>query len=133
MNPTLAKRIVTIQSIASSTTCARPAITAYASWNVAETQIGSHPVHGGTAKSADGVGAITLDDFARSNGVEGVGVIKIDTDGHELDVLQGAPQLVSTIRRTIVFELGRYLMAERGVTLASYWDYIARFLPTPAR
>lgn len=126
LNPTLAKRIVAIQSFVSSTTSARPELTAYASWNVAETKIGSHPIHGGTLKSTDGVEAITLDDFARSNAVERVSVIKIDTDGHELDVLQGATHLLSSMRPTVVFELGRYLMAERGVSFASYWDYFAR-------
>jgi FkbM family methyltransferase len=40
----------------------------------------------------------TLDRWAAENGVEGVDLIKLDTQGSELDILRGAPRTLSSVR-----------------------------------
>jgi len=40
------------------------------------------------------VSITTLDSFARSNGIDEIQLLKIDTEGHELEVLKGATQLL---------------------------------------
>jgi FkbM family methyltransferase len=56
----------------------------------------------GTPKA---VSASTLDSFCISAGVNRIDVLKIDTEGHDIDVLQGAERLLSEHRiRFVYFE-----------------------------
>jgi FkbM family methyltransferase len=41
-------------------------------------------------------------------------VIKIDADGHELDVLEGARETLRDRRPVVLFEIGDYLLKEWG-------------------
>jgi methyltransferase FkbM-like protein len=79
-----------------------------------------HPVHLGTATSAEGVGTITLDDLAAAHGLARVDLIKIDTDGHELEVLKGAVRILKELRPAVIFEVGIYVMEERGIGFRHY-------------
>ncbi len=127
LNPELAKRIVPVQTFVSSSTSSRPAIRAYASWKVAggvsET---GHLVHGGTEKPAEGIGAIALDDFCEQHKIQGLDFVKIDTDGHEMEVLKGAVNVISRFRPVIIFEIGQYVMDERGISFSDYLEFFGR-------
>jgi FkbM family methyltransferase len=125
LNPTLAARVTAIQSFVSSSPSARVPRKVYSSWKVSGARTGdTHKVHLGTAMDAEGVGAISLDTFCEENTVQRLDLIKIDTDGHELGVLQGARSTIARLRPTIVFEVGLYLLEERGVT---FDDYLSLF------
>lgn len=124
LNPELAKRIVAIQSFVSSSTSEEPGIEAYASWKVGGTVKGvKHQVHGGIAKSTDGIGAVSLDDFCEQNEIKRLDFIKIDTDGHELEVLKGAKKVISKFNPVIIFEVGIYVMEERNIDFSDYLEF----------
>jgi len=126
LNPELANRIVAIQSFVSSETSGEANIKAYASWKVGGSDdSGKHLIHGGTVKPAQGIGAISLDDFCEQNNIEKLDFIKIDTDGHELEVLKGAQKIIGKFKPAIIFEIGIYLLQERGVDFSDYLKFFA--------
>lgn len=127
LNPQLAERIQTIQTFVTSPEKKDETIIAYSSWKIdgsrAEKQ---HPIHGGTNMSTEGVGAITLDDFCEKENIQRIDFVKIDTDGHEPDVFAGAKNTVSKFRPKIIFEIGLYVMKERGIEFSFYNDYFTQ-------
>lgn len=124
LNPELAKRIVAIQSFVSSSTSEEPNIKAYASWKVGGTvESVKHRVHGGIEKSAERIGAVCLDDFCEQNEIKRLGFIKIDTDGHEFEVLKGAKKVINEFSPIIIFEIGIYLMDERSIVFSDYLKF----------
>ncbi|MBN2137214.1 MAG: FkbM family methyltransferase [Sedimentisphaerales bacterium] len=126
LNPELGRRVVAVKSFVSSQTCVETDIKAYASWKVGGAADESrHSVHGGTAKSTEGVGAVSLDDFCEKEGIERLDFIKIDTDGHELEVLRGAAKVIGRFKPAVIFEVGLYILAERDVDFAEYLKFFA--------
>jgi len=126
LNPELANRIVAIQSFVSSTTSREADIKAYASWKVGGSEdSGKHQIHRGTVKPAQGIGSVSLDDFCEQNEIKRLDFIKIDTDGHELEVLKGAQKVISRFKPAIIFEIGIYLMRERNIDFSDYLKFFA--------
>ena len=124
LNSGLAERIVAVQSFVSSSTSQKPDIKAYASWKVGGTVEGvRHRIHGGVGKSAEGVAAVSLDDFCEQEKIERLDFIKIDTDGHELEVLKGGEKVIGRFNPPIIFELGIYAMNERGIDFSDYLEF----------
>jgi len=120
LNPELAKNIVATQLFVSDSTDATD-LEAYASWRVSGgSGEPTHRVHGGTTKPTEGIGAVTLDAFCVERGLDRLDLIKIDTDGHELEVLRGAREVLRTYRPVVVFEIGLYLLADRNVDFRDY-------------
>lgn len=129
LNPELAKRIEIINSFVSATTTQNANIKAFSSWKVnGEKETGEiHPVHLGTSKSAEGVGSITLNDFCKQASLTKINLIKIDTDGHEYEVLQGAKECIAQFRPKIIFEVGQYVMKEKKIDFNFYLNYFSGF------
>ncbi|MGP8216991.1 MAG: FkbM family methyltransferase [Bacteroidia bacterium] len=124
LNPSLASRIEVINSFLSATSTANANIKAYSSWKVNDEKAPDmHPEHLGAAKSTEGVGAMTLDDFCKSRQLQRLDFIKIDTDGHEYEILQGARETISKYRPQIIFEIGIYVMTEKGIDFTFYSNY----------
>lgn len=116
LNPELAARIYPVACFLSNKNEEHPQLTAYASWRVDGRSLpGKHPLHGGNSMPTEGVPAIRLDDWVRQQGLEKIDLIKIDTDGHEFEVLDGARETVARFRPTVIFEASRYQMQENGV------------------
>jgi FkbM family methyltransferase len=121
LNPELAKRVTANQVFVSSQSSDQPNLQAYSSWKVnGKARTKTHPVHGGTLQSADNIPAITLDDYCVKQGLKRVDFIKIDTDGHELEVLRGARHTIAKHHPAIIFEVGAYVMKERGIMFDHY-------------
>ena len=128
LNPELAQRIIPVQTFVSATEEQDPSLVAYASWKVDGTRSpDDHRIHLGTPKDATGVGSITLDAYVNQKHIMRLDFIKIDTDGHEWDVLEGASQTIVAFRPVVVFEVGEYVMKERGITFESYLTYFEGF------
>lgn len=123
LNPDLKDRIQIINSFVSCDTLVKPQITAYSSWKIDGKNEEHHPVHLGTAKSTEGVGSLTLDQFCSSNQPEKINLIKIDTDGHEFEVFQGAKSTITKYRPVVIFEVGKYVMQEKNINFQFYLDY----------
>jgi FkbM family methyltransferase len=120
LNPLLATRITVIQSFVTDTPGAHPT-SVYSSWKVAgPSSTGTHPLHGGSLHSAEGAGAITIDQFVASQNISRLSLIKIDTDGYELDVLRGATETLQKLKPIIIAEVGLYILKEHGATVADF-------------
>jgi FkbM family methyltransferase len=127
LNPELAQRITPVQVFVSDRTRTDHGMHAYASWKVDGSAVEKHPVHGGTIKAADLIPAITLDDFCLKHAVPRVDLIKIDTDGHEFEVLTGAHGTLENHLPYLIFEMGLYVLKEQHLTFAQYFDYLSAF------
>lgn len=124
LNPVLSSRIKVYNTFVSSRSTAIAELKAFSSWDVSgRRKENLHPIHLGEEKSTDGVGAISLDDFCNQNKLTRVDLIKIDTDGHEPEVLQGAKEIISKFRPYIIFEIGMYIMEEKGIDFLFYVNY----------
>ena len=124
LNPELAERIVSIQSFVSSKMFGEHYVKAYASWKVAGTVEGErHPIHSGIVKTADGIGAVSVDDFCEQNQIARLDFIKIDTDGYEFEVLSGAKKTIAKFRPAVIFEVGMYVMEEKHIDFSVYLQF----------
>ena len=124
LNREIAEVIVPVNSFVSCKEKKPESIKAFSSWKI-DKKIGDdqHPVHGGRAMSSEGVPTTTLDDFVKDQKLDRVDFIKIDTDGHEFEVLSGALQLIQDFQPLIIFELGQYVMEERGISFMDYKQF----------
>lgn len=127
LNPELAKHVTVINSFVSETSSEKPEIIAYSSWKVnGERGQNDHPVHLGTPKAAEGVPAISLNDFAEIQKIDKIDFIKIDTDGHEYEVFKGADKAIAKYRPRIIFEIGLYVMDEKKIDFDFYYNYFKK-------
>jgi len=60
--------------------------------------------------------ATTLDAFVRTWSIERVDLIKVDVEGAEFEVLQGADHVLRTFRPRVILELSDVLQADRGMS-----------------
>jgi FkbM family methyltransferase len=123
LNPQLAPRVEPVQTFLSSAASRAVVPEPYASWRIDELAGERHPVHLGEVKSATEQ-VTTIDEFIAQRGLARLDLIKIDTDGHELEVLRGASQSLSAHRPSLVFEVGPYLLEERGVRFEEYEELL---------
>ena len=113
INPELSRRIEAMQTmlVAAPDTALEP--TVYASWPL-RSPSDAHHLHLGVALSTEGANISTFDDAVAAAGLDRVDLIKLDVDGHELDVLRGARTTLTQYHPTIVMELTSYTLEERG-------------------
>ncbi len=121
LNPELAKRIKLNQCFIYSSIEDEPELEAFSSWMLTGNEK-RHSVHQGIAKSAENIAAITLDYFVEQKGVTQLDLIKIDTDGYELEVLKGAKKLLLNLKPKVIFEIGQYIMKEKNISFADYFS-----------
>lgn len=128
LNPLLAERVEVIQAFLSDAATPHHELKAYASWKVGGAKDGAarHPIHCGGLKTIAGVPVTTLDEFCAGRKLAPIGLIKIDTDGHEHKVLEGARQVIAKHRPHVIFEVGQYVMEEGGITFEWYLEYFDR-------
>ena len=127
LNPQLANRITAVQLFLSGETRADHHLEAYSSWKVDGKSSDIHPLHGGMLKSAESVPAVTLDDYCLEHEIQHIDLIKIDTDGHELQVLAGARRIIEQCLPYIIFEIGLYVLKEHKVEFQQYYSYLTNF------
>lgn len=128
LNPKLAERILLINCFVSEEIKDTSDMKAFSSWklNGDESQE-THPIHCGTVKSSEGVGSITLDTFCINNNITKLDFIKIDTEGYEHNVLNGAKEIISKYRPQIIIELGLYAMKEKNIDFSFYSNYFNKY------
>lgn len=126
LNPDLGQRITILQALLGSATSNRDSMVAYSSWSLdGSNSSASHQIHGGSAQPTTDASSMTLDEACESLGIQRVDLIKIDTDGYEYEILQGAEKTIARFRPTIVFEIGLYLLKEHDIDIAKIFDFFA--------
>lgn len=124
LNPSLKDRVTAIQCFlgASASADTPPAI--YSSWPL--TKAGDlHKVHLGASMTTGQATTQRLDDIIDAHNIMRVDVVKMDVDGFECDVLDGASLMMERDRPTFIVELAPYVLEERGSSLKAILD---RFL-----
>ena len=98
---------------------------AYSSWRIDDLSGTRHPMHMGLPGDTTDT-TLTIDDFVRREKIRRVDYIKIDTDGHELDVLNGAIETLVGCKPIVVFELSTYMLREKGQLFSDYISVLDR-------
>lgn len=136
LNPALAARVVVNSCFVGSSSGVTQEAQAYASWRVDGPAAGdAHDTHFGV-KMASTTTRTSLDDYVAARQIPKVHLIKIDTDGHEFEVLAGAQKLMATSRPRIILEMCPYLLEEKGLTLKDYTEVLGagyRMTTLPSR
>lgn len=112
LNPDLGKR-VTAEKLMLLSEGQMPPDFIYSSWNLsAQVDDQTHPSHMGRLMATDSVSGITLDRYFE-NRPNRINLIKLDVDGYELVVLQGARSLLQRDRPEILLEMAPHVQEER--------------------
>ena len=127
LNSELAKRIMPFQLFLSDKTKKNHQIQAYSSWKIDGTASNTHSVHGGIIQPAELIPAITVDEFCTKNEINRLDLIKIDTDGHELQILEGSRKTIEKYKPYVIFEVGLYIIEEYDITFEQYLNYFSSF------
>jgi FkbM family methyltransferase len=108
LNPDLALRVVPVQAmlVASGEDTLDAEI--FSSWPL-EQAADLHEIHKGRLKSTAGAVAVPLDSWVATSNLSRIDFIKIDVDGHEPSVFQGARETLARYRPTILLEMAPYL------------------------
>ena len=134
LNPTLAQRVNAIQALLVGKAEEPKPAAIPSSWSLVAPSLREniHPVHKGTYNSLSGATAIQLDQWVEENNIHRLDFVKIDVDGFEIDVLEGAKQTLERFRPRIMMEFAPYVFQERGrrfnelITLLRQGGYHAR-------
>lgn len=66
----------------------------------------------------------TIDEFCRKNRIKRLDCIKIDTDGFDFEIVQGAIDTLEKFNPWVILEIYAPTLAERGYTLQDMTDWI---------
>jgi len=77
------------------------------------------------------VPCITLDDFVSENDLRTVDLIKIDVEGAELEVIQGAANILQSKYPTLIIELSEGIQASRGYSTPAFNQMMSDFGYSP--
>jgi FkbM family methyltransferase len=112
LNPLLSDRITANQRMLVRSSNDHLPNAIYSSWPLDSTT-DLHTEHQGRLKSTSGAKAQTLDEYIDIHRIQRVDFVKLDVDGHENDVLQGALATLSRFKPTIMLELAPYVYSDR--------------------
>jgi FkbM family methyltransferase len=120
LNPLLEKRIIAVQALLVSKTEDQKPEAIPSSWSLEAPLPGDtiHPVHKGSYNSLQGATAVQLDQWVDKSNLDRLDFIKIDVDGFEIDVLEGAKQTLKRFRPRIMMEFAPYVFEDRGRSFA---------------
>lgn len=128
LNPDLEKRITTHQILLAADSAAAKPDGIPSSWPLhAGGGDRLHPVHLGCYHSVSGAVVMSLDEWAARVQLEKIDFIKLDVDGYEIDVLEGAASLMARHRPLLLMEFMPYVYPERGTTFARLLEVLSGF------
>ena len=79
-----------------------------------------------TSREVESVSAVAGDDFCRDQGIQQVSFVKIDTEGHDLNVLSGFVGLLKAQRIDLIqVEAGMNHLNRRHIPLQSFVSFLA--------
>ena len=95
----------------------------WSSWNF-EKSNNKHQKHMGTLKEIKQNSYIRLEEFIETEKLTSVDFIKLDVDGHELDVLKSGEKSLAKIKPVIFIEIAPYLYPEFGYSCEELIKFI---------
>jgi FkbM family methyltransferase len=117
LNVALAQRLVAVQAALSDGQAEHTDKRYYSRWPLQDRTADSHTVHWGEPEAASGARFLSLDalldelrNIGRARGP--VSFMKIDVDGHEVDVLAGGRRTFTTDRPAALIEIAPYAQDE---------------------
>jgi FkbM family methyltransferase len=96
----------------------------YASWSLLEE---GHAIHGGQLRSTSQAERIKLDDLVQKLGLTRVDFIKMDVDGHECHVLQGAEATIRKFKPQLLVEFCSHVLVEHKRSLRELVDLLLAY------
>lgn len=116
LNPSLRPTVCAVQALLVATAEEQKPDGIPSSWSLETPAAGDtiHPVHKGTYNSLQGAAPIQLDQWVEVNQLDRLDFVKIDVDGFEVDVLEGAKRTLQRFRPRIMMEFAPYVFKERG-------------------
>lgn len=85
-----------------------------------------HAQHGGVEKETAGARAVRLDTWLEAAGIDCVNFIKLDVDGQECAVLDGAVTTLSRHLPVIALEIAPYALRAYGTSAAELCNRLSR-------
>jgi len=80
--------------------------------------------------SEEEVDCVRLDDWAAQTGVKGLGLIKLDVEGAEIPVLQGAEKLIARFQPLLITEYNPACAVKYfGASETAYYDLLSDVFP----
>ena len=95
----------------------------FSSWNLLKKN--THKIHKGVLKKiGTETKKETLDNFIISNQIKNVKIIKIDVDGHELNILKSGREFIKKQSPFIIMEFAPYALEENGNSVADFFTFL---------
>jgi FkbM family methyltransferase len=82
-------------------------------------------------RGGEAVEMVDLDTWAHSAGVDDLDIVKIDVEGYELPVLEGARRLLTTFRPVIICEISGVSAERYGIDPQRVFDFLSRLNYVP--
>ena len=97
----------------------------YSSWPLTH-NAHLHKRHKGKLMSTTGARAASVDEYVRQAGIRRLDLIKIDVDGYECAVLEGAHSTLMSMRPLIIMEFAPYVLDEVGASVEGLCEMLRR-------
>lgn len=124
LNPKLKKKISIFKSIISNKKKIPSSI--YSSWNLKQKK-NRHKVHGGILKKINKKTKIsTLDSFIKKNKIKNNVILKIDTDGYEMEILKSFKNYIKKKNPIIFMEYAPYALKEYGTSIDYFYSFLSK-------
>jgi FkbM family methyltransferase len=98
----------------------------HSSWSLSSS-LERHPIHMGVLKSASNSISSTLDALAQSLEINRLDLIKIDVDGFEVEVFNGAREIIQRFLPVIVLELSPDSYKDQGRDFNKLLDFLEEY------
>ena len=80
-----------------------------------------HPIHLGRFNTLEGARVLRLDDWVAQMQPSKVDFVKMDVDGYEIDVIEGAGETLSRYRPVMMMGFAPYIFSERVAGRSKSW------------
>lgn len=125
LNPSIRERVVVRQMLLTALDETGPLPTHLSSSWPLISDVWRHEQHGGVGKETTGAHAGRLDTYLETAGICRVDFMKLDVDGHECAVLDGATATISRYRPIMALEIAPYVLRAHGTSAAELSDRLS--------
>ena len=92
-----------------------------------KTKKNRHKVHGGILKRINKKTKIsTLDSFIKKNKIKNNVILKIDTDGYEMEILKSFKNYIKKKNPIIFMEYAPYALKEYGTSIDYFYSFLSK-------